>query len=78
MTAPAASPDRVPGGVREGRLPADQLREMFDGIAPVYDAMNRVMTAGLDRRWRDLAARDSAVQAHGCPHRAVSAFGTPT
>lgn len=30
---------------------------MFDRIAPVYDAMNRVMTAGLDVRWRRLAAR---------------------
>jgi demethylmenaquinone methyltransferase/2-methoxy-6-polyprenyl-1,4-benzoquinol methylase len=29
---------------------------MFDRIAPVYDAMNRVMTMGLDRRWRRLAA----------------------
>jgi demethylmenaquinone methyltransferase/2-methoxy-6-polyprenyl-1,4-benzoquinol methylase len=29
---------------------------MFDRIAPVYDVMNRVMTAGLDRRWRRLAA----------------------
>jgi demethylmenaquinone methyltransferase/2-methoxy-6-polyprenyl-1,4-benzoquinol methylase len=29
---------------------------MFDRIAPVYDGMNRVMTAGLDRRWRRLAA----------------------
>jgi demethylmenaquinone methyltransferase / 2-methoxy-6-polyprenyl-1,4-benzoquinol methylase len=30
---------------------------MFDRIAPVYDVMNRVMTVGLDRRWRRLAAR---------------------
>jgi demethylmenaquinone methyltransferase/2-methoxy-6-polyprenyl-1,4-benzoquinol methylase len=30
---------------------------MFDRIAPVYDAMNRTMTAGLDRRWRRLTAQ---------------------
>jgi demethylmenaquinone methyltransferase/2-methoxy-6-polyprenyl-1,4-benzoquinol methylase len=30
---------------------------MFDRIAPVYDVMNRVMTAGLDIRWRRLAAQ---------------------
>ena len=28
---------------------------MFDRIAPVYDVMNRVMTVGLDQRWRRLA-----------------------
>jgi demethylmenaquinone methyltransferase / 2-methoxy-6-polyprenyl-1,4-benzoquinol methylase len=30
---------------------------MFDRIAPVYDVMNRAITAGLDGRWRRLAAR---------------------
>jgi len=29
---------------------------MFDRIAPVYDAMNHAMTAGLDRRWRRVTA----------------------
>ena len=29
---------------------------MFDRIAPVYDVMNRVMTVGLDLRWRRIAA----------------------
>jgi demethylmenaquinone methyltransferase / 2-methoxy-6-polyprenyl-1,4-benzoquinol methylase len=43
--------------VETGRLSAGGIREMFDRIAPVYDVMNRAMTAGLDRRWRDEAAR---------------------
>jgi demethylmenaquinone methyltransferase / 2-methoxy-6-polyprenyl-1,4-benzoquinol methylase len=40
-----------------GTLDPTEVRGMFDRIAPVYDVMNRVMTAGLDRRWRRLAAR---------------------
>jgi demethylmenaquinone methyltransferase/2-methoxy-6-polyprenyl-1,4-benzoquinol methylase len=37
-----------------GTLAPDGVRTMFDRIAPVYDAMNRVMTLGLDRKWRRL------------------------
>jgi len=37
-------------------LAPEGVRTMFDRIAPVYDVMNRVMTVGLDVRWRRLAA----------------------
>jgi demethylmenaquinone methyltransferase / 2-methoxy-6-polyprenyl-1,4-benzoquinol methylase len=39
-----------------GQLAPDAVRRMFDRIAQVYDAMNRTMTAGLDRRWRRISA----------------------
>src|SRR4029078_5047532 len=37
--------------VESGRLSPDAVRSMFDRISPVYDAMNRTMTLGLDQRW---------------------------
>jgi demethylmenaquinone methyltransferase/2-methoxy-6-polyprenyl-1,4-benzoquinol methylase len=42
--------------VESGRLTSSGVETMFDRIAPVYDAMNRVMTAGLDQRWRRVTA----------------------
>ena len=43
-------------GIESGTLEPAGVRAMFDRIAPVYDVMNHVMTAGLDRRWRRLTA----------------------
>jgi demethylmenaquinone methyltransferase / 2-methoxy-6-polyprenyl-1,4-benzoquinol methylase len=39
MTGPDKTPSRIAG--------------MFDAIAPRYDVLNRVLSAGLDRRWRE-------------------------
>src|SRR6476661_5718577 len=55
-----------------GRLAEPQVEAMFDRIASVYDVMNRVMTVGMDERWRSRAA-DLA----GNPQRALDvATGT--
>jgi demethylmenaquinone methyltransferase / 2-methoxy-6-polyprenyl-1,4-benzoquinol methylase len=61
MAARAAAPTHE----APGRLEAGQVREMFDRIAPRYDLLNRLMTAGLDGGWRRAAAAAADLSAGG-------------
>src|SRR6476619_742721 len=49
------TPDKTPA----------RIAGMFDAIAPRYDLLNHVLSAGLDRLWRDMA-----VDALALPHAA--------
>jgi ubiquinone/menaquinone biosynthesis methyltransferase len=40
-------------------------RHMFERIAPTYDVLNRLMSAGIDRRWRARAVAEVARSAAG-------------
>lgn len=51
----------VPAGPEAGK--GERVREMFTEIAPTYDLLNRLLSLGVDRRWRAEAAA-AALAAH--------------
>jgi demethylmenaquinone methyltransferase/2-methoxy-6-polyprenyl-1,4-benzoquinol methylase len=50
--------DHLPGFAPERK--AEYVETMFDTIAPRYDLMNRLMTFGMDRRWRSYVVAQAA------------------
>ncbi len=49
-----AAPDKTPA----------RIANMFDAIAPRYDLLNHVLSAGMDRGWRDRAVDSLALTGH--------------
>jgi demethylmenaquinone methyltransferase / 2-methoxy-6-polyprenyl-1,4-benzoquinol methylase len=67
-----SDPDRGAGEESKGSsgrsgnaVPEERVTTMFDSIAPVYDRMNTLMTAGMDGRWRRAAVHETGLRPGG-------------
>jgi demethylmenaquinone methyltransferase / 2-methoxy-6-polyprenyl-1,4-benzoquinol methylase len=66
---------RPPIGQVEGKK--EQVEAMFDAIAPRYDLLNRLLSFGIDRRWRRRAVETVRRSLGGPPRRVLDvATGT--
>jgi ubiquinone/menaquinone biosynthesis methyltransferase len=55
--SPASPIARVEDRRAHEEVHGGAVKEMFDRIAPTYDVLNRVMSAGIDKAWRRRAIR---------------------
>jgi ubiquinone/menaquinone biosynthesis methyltransferase len=65
MSAPVAA---VAERAADRDAHASAVRDMFDRIAPTYDRLNRVLSAGVDVAWRRRAVKEAV---RGAPEGAV-------
>lgn len=63
-----------PYGDTAAETKSQQVRTMFDNIAPAYDFMNRAMTFGIDKLWRRKAV--GLIRRHGATDILDVATGT--
>ena len=51
------TPGARPTGVSDPAAAAQNIQQMFDAIAPRYDLLNHLLSAGIDRLWWRRTAR---------------------
>ncbi len=55
-----------PTGLPETNVKRAVVKEMFDRIAPRYDLVNRIITAGMDQQWRRRLLKGAGLRSEDC------------